>query len=207
MKIGTCFAAALGMGLALTPWTAIAQAQADQPATPVTEVSIPPDQQPSKEQLAKLFEVMRLRQQLQSVQKMIPAMVRQQMQAQAHEMAAKLPGGGTMTPEQQAAVAKIQDKYLEKAFNIITSDELIDDMTAVYQRHLSRSDVDAFITFYSSPAGQHLLDQQPAIMREYMPVVMKRAQERSKALTDELTKEMAEFTKSIAPATDKPAAK
>jgi hypothetical protein len=39
------------------------------------------NQQPTKEQLAKLFEVMRLRQQLQSYLKMMPAMIQQQIQS------------------------------------------------------------------------------------------------------------------------------
>ena len=67
--------------------------------------------------------------------------------------------------------------------------------------------MDAFIAFYQSPAGQHLLDAQPAIMQEYMPLVMNRMKERSKALTDDLMKDMAEFSAAAAPSTDKPAAK
>ena len=34
-----------------------------------------------------------------------------------------------------------------------------------------------------SPAGQHLLDAQPKIAQEYMPLVMQRTQERTKTLT------------------------
>jgi hypothetical protein len=173
---------------------------------PVPESSaIPTDQQPTKEQLAKLFEVMRLREQLQSYMKMIPAMVQKQIKAQAKDLTSKLPGGGTITPELQATIDRTMDKYLEKALNLYPVDEMLDDLTTIYQRHLSRSDVDAFIVFYQSPAGQHLLDQQPAIMKEYMPVVMDRMQQRSKALTDELTREMEELSKT--PAAEKQAAK
>jgi hypothetical protein len=84
---------------------------------------------------------------------------------------------------------------------------MLEDMSGLYQRHLSGSDVDAFIAFYASPAGQHLLDAQPAIMQEYMPLVMSRMQQRSKALNDELMKEIDEIVKSRAPAADKPPAK
>ena len=200
------YAAVIGIALALAPWT-IAQTPADQPAaTQAQTAAIPPDQQPTKEQLAKLFEMTRLRKQVQSVQKMMQSMIQQQINAQAKEGAANLPGG-SLTPDRQAAIAKITDKYLEKAFNIVSIDELLDDMTAIYQRHVSRSDVDAMIAFYSSTAGQHLLDAQPVIMQEYMPVVMKRVQERSKVLADEQTKEMEELTRSMAPPADKPAQK
>jgi hypothetical protein len=79
----TCkFAAVLGMGLALAPW-ALAQAPAAQPeTTPAVAPAIPEDQQATKEQLAKLFEVVRLREQLASVTRMMPALLQRQMQEQ-----------------------------------------------------------------------------------------------------------------------------
>jgi hypothetical protein len=193
MNKGSKFAAVIGIGLALASWTAVAQAPAQQPAATASPVAIPPDQQPTKEQLTKLFELTRVHQQVESVMKMIPTMMQKQMNAQARDEAAKLPEG-SLTPERQAAIAKVTEKYMEKAFNLITIDELLNDLATIYQHHLSRSDVDGLIVFYSSPTGQHLLDAQPAIMQEYMPVVMKRVQERSKTLADEQTKEMEEVT-------------
>jgi hypothetical protein len=66
--------------------------------------------------------------------------------------------------------------------------------------------VDAFIAFYATPAGQHLLDAQPAIMQEYMPLVMSRMQVRSKALSEEMMKEVGDILKPQ-PDADKPPAK
>jgi hypothetical protein len=63
--------------------------------------------------------------------------------------------------------------------------------------------VDAFITFYSSPPGQHLLDSQPAIMQEYMPVAMKRVNERSNKLSAEMMKDIAEQVKAETPSEQK----
>jgi hypothetical protein len=202
-RIAMGCAAVMAIGLALAPWAA-AQAAAEPPAQ--TAATVSPDQQPTREQLARLFEVMRLRQQLQGYMKMMPGMIQQQMRTQFKEMAAKAPGGEALKPEQQEAMEKILNRYMEKAINIFTIDEMIDDMSGLYQRHLSRADVDAFIAFYSSPAGQHLLDQQPVIMQEYMPIVMKRAQERTKSLTEELTAELDACIKGQAPAGGKPAA-
>jgi uncharacterized protein len=204
MKKASCIAVVLGAGLMMMPCVMIAQTPANHAAA--APAAIPLDQQPTKEQLAKLFEVMRLREQMQNAMKMVPGMVQQQVQAQAKEMTAKLPGGAP-TAEQQVAIEKVLNKYLEKAISVYSVDEMIDDMGTIYQHHLSRTDIDAFIAFYGSPAGQHLLDQQPAIMQEYMPMVMKRVQERSKVLTNELIKEMEEITKPQAPAAEKPAAK
>lgn len=211
MKKSNCILAVLGMGLALIPWAVSAQAP-DQPkaaATPVTAAppAIPLDQQPTKEQLAKLFDLIRVRQQVQSLLKMMPAMVQQQMQAQAKTIEAKHPECNLSKPENQAAYNKVMNKFMEKAFNIVNIDEMLDDITVVYQRHISRADVDALIAFYSSPAGQHLLDAQPVIMKEYMPMVMTRAQERSAALIEGLTNDLEQLAKSMEPPSDKPAPK
>jgi hypothetical protein len=193
MNKASKFAALIGMALALAPMAAVAQAPADQPAAATTAAVIPADQQPTKEQLTKLFELIRVHQQVQSMLTAMQSMMQQQLSAQTKERAGKH-GGDSLTPDQQAAIAKISDKYMQKAFNLFTIDELLDDMTAIYQRHISRSDVDALIAFYSTPAGQHLLDAQPVILKEYMPVIMLRVQERSKALGEEEAKEMEEVT-------------
>jgi hypothetical protein len=208
MKKAVCITALLGS--LLLSCTAFAQSQSAQPAVapePFRAVGVvAADQQPTKEQLAKLFEVMRLREQMQNMMKAVPSMVQQQIQAQAKEMAAKNPGGAP-TAEQQAAIEKVLNKYMEKAFSIYTADEMIADMGTIYQRHLSRADIDAFIAFYASPAGQHLLDITPVIMQEYMPMVMNRVQERGKALNDGLAKDMAEIIKSQSSSAEKPVAK
>jgi uncharacterized protein len=84
---------------------------------------------------------------------------------------------------------------------------MISDMTTVYQHHLSKADVDAMIAFYSSPAGQHLLNAQPAIMKEYMPIVMQRQRQATDQLTEEMQKDLENFTKSIAPSSAGPSSK
>ena len=99
------------------------------------------------------------------------------------------------------------DKYVNKAMNVYPIEDMLADMTTVYQHHVSRTDVDAFIAFYGSPAGQHLLDAQPSITKEYMPIVMQRQQKAVDELTDQLQKDMAEFSKSIAPDASTPAPK
>src|SRR6202046_1230741 len=47
-------------------------------------------------------------------------------------------------------------------------DELIDVMIPVYQKHLTKGDVDAMVAFYSTPTGQKLLKELPAITAESM---------------------------------------
>ena len=210
MKKTICFAAALGM--MMLPCAAFAQAPAAPPSTAPAAVLpepsvIPADQQPTKEQLTKLFELMRIKQQMSSMTKMMPAMMRQQMQAHVKEMQKNHPELAAMTEEQQQASMKVESKFMEKVVDLYTSDEMIADMEGIYQKHLTRSDVDGIIAFYSSPAGQHMVDMAPVIMQEYVPLMMQRTQERIKPLMDEMSKEMEQIAKPAAPSTDKPATK
>jgi len=45
---------------------------------------------------------------------------------------------------------------------------MLDDMIPVYQRHLTKQDVDSMLAFYNTPTGQKLLREQPAMMAEGM---------------------------------------
>jgi hypothetical protein len=206
MKNAGNFAVVLGMGLFLA-LSGFAQAPAEQTApasVPAPVAAIPADQQPTQEQLTKLFELMRVRENLASVSKMMPELMQQQIAAQAKEMQKDHPGRPHLTEEQQQAIAKITSKFMERVINLYSADEMIADMAALYQKHLSSSDVDDLIGFYSSPAGQHLLAMQPVIMKEFMPTVMQRIQERSKPLIDEMSKEIEAITKPQTPPANKP---
>ncbi len=196
---------AMGLGCVWIPGVAMAQTPTDQPASaaqPASAPTIPADQQATKEQLTKLFEVMRLRQQFENMMKMLPASVQQEVHAQMKEMMARTPDSQKLTPEQQAALDKLMTKYIEKAQDIYPVDQMMEDAMAVYQRHMSRSDVDAYIAFYSSPPGQHLLDAQPVILKEYVPVAMQRVQERSKELYAQMAVDVQEFIKTEMPANE-----
>ena len=111
------------------------------------------DQQPTKEQLAKLFDVMRIREQMQSMRQIVPGMVAQQIQAAMKQTEASLPAGTKLTQEQREGMQKVMSKYVGKAMDLYPTDEMLADMTTIYQQHLSKDDVDGLITFYSSSAG------------------------------------------------------
>lgn len=172
--------------------------QVDQTATAAPAV-VPPDQQATREQLTKLFEAMRLRKQFDSMTKTMPAIVERQVHEEMAQMTAATTGGKQLSPQQQTALDKLTAKYLQKATSLYPSEEMVEDAMAVYQRHMSRSDADAYIAFYSSPPGQHLLDAQPVIMNEYMPVVTGKVQARTRELYAEMAQDIHEFTKSQEP--------
>lgn len=169
------------------------QEQASRQAAATSADAIPEDQQASQEQLVKLFEVMRLKEQMQSMRQIVPGMVTQQIQAAMKQTEADLPAGTKLTGEQRQQMQQVMTKYVGRAMDLYPADEMLKDMGGIYQRHLTNDDVDGMIAFYSSPTGQHVLDAQPVIAKEYMPMVMGKVSERSQAMTKEMMKEMAEI--------------
>jgi uncharacterized protein len=171
-----------------------ADAAASQSAAPA---AIPAEDQPTKEQLNQLFEEMRLKAQMEGAMKSVETMMQQQVSQQIRSAAATGGSNGkALSPEAQEAVEKMTQKYMNRALTLYPVNEMIDDMATLYQHHLNKADVDAMIAFYGSPAGQHLLDAQPEIMKEYMPLVQKRMEERTKILMAEMKKDMEQLTQS-----------
>jgi hypothetical protein len=157
---------------------------------------IPEDQQATKEQLARLIEVMRVKQQMSSMTRTMPAIMQQQFQQQLDQMKSAYPQMASLSEEQQQAMSKVMSSFMQRAMTLYSADEVIADVTALYQKHLGRPDVEATIVFYSSPAGQHVLDMVPAVMQELLPAVMQKMQERMKPLILDMTKQMAEIATS-----------
>jgi hypothetical protein len=153
--------------------------------------TIPAADQPSREQLLTLFHVMRIRSQMEDLLKTLPATLEQQLQSEEDEVQLSLmPMGGELTAEQKAARDKVTNKYIELAEKQYPVDEMLDDLVAVYQRHLSREDVEGIVAFYRSEAGQHLLDAQPLMAREVMPAVTEKFEARDKVLIERYKREL-----------------
>lgn len=168
---------------------------------------VAPENQATTEQLTKLFEAMRIKQQIATMRTMVPSMVQQQIQATMKQMEENLPAASKSDAELRLRVQAVMNKYVAKSMDLYPTDEMLTDMTGIYQRHLTKDDVDSLITFYSSVAGQHLLDAQPVIAQEYMPMVMSKVSQRSQAMTKEMMAEMAEIVQTAKQSSGKPAAK
>jgi uncharacterized protein len=197
------------LGLALAPIMTVAQPPASQqPAAAAQQdaTEIPADQQATPEQIAKLFEVMRLREQLNRTLAMLPEMMKRGVRGQMKEILQKYPQAQQMTPEQKTALEKLMEKYMQQAADIYPTDEMIRDATTVYEHHITRADADAYIAFYSTPAGQRLIDAQPQIMREYMGVVMGRMRESGLKLAGAMQQDVQQMMQSQTPASAAPAA-
>jgi len=68
------------------------------------------------------------------------------------------------------------DQFTTDIMKDLPVDGMLDDMVPVYQRHLTKSDVQAMSAFYSSPTGQKLLREMPAMTAESMQAASPRIQ-------------------------------
>lgn len=115
-------------------------------------------QQASAEQVRKLLDMLQIRDNLQITLDAMKTQMQRGSEAMLREK----------VPQPTADQLKEVDAIVEQEFATITMDDLIRDVIPVYQRHLTRSDVEALIAFYSSPVGQKLRREEPAMMRESM---------------------------------------
>jgi len=130
-----------------------------------TTVSIAPDAA-SREDVKKLFDVMASREQIGQMMQQVFA----QMRSLNREQIKKRRPGVT---EDELARMDRESEDLIKTFPL---DEMLHDMIPIYQKHFSKSEIDALTTFYSSPPGQKFLHEMPAVTAETMRAVYPRIQ-------------------------------
>ena len=197
--------AALTIGLTLAPCASVGQTSpAVSPETSTQEAqnsapAIPPEKRATKEQVAKLFEAMRVREEAMRVSQALQLKVRQQLRAAVGSNNSQLP------LEQRTAIEKLLNHYSAKVTTMYSIDEMLADMSTIYQRYLTQKDVDAAIAFYSSGAGQDLLNAEPKIAQEVLPMVLQRSQKKGDALTAEMKNSLVAIKPESAPPNTQPA--
>ncbi len=72
-------------------------------------------------------------------------------------------------------------------------DEMMQAMVPAYQKHFTKSDIDALIAFYSSPVGQKVLNELPAILSESMQNMMPVMNKYLGTVRERLDQEVAEM--------------
>jgi len=118
----------------------------------------------SPEDIKKMFDVMHIRDQM----KLVMEQVSQQMRSMTHEQIRK--SQPDVTDKDIARLDAISDEVMKG----MSMEGLLDDMIPVYQKHLSKSDVDAMVGFYSTPTGQKILREMPAMTRDGMQAMQPR---------------------------------
>jgi hypothetical protein len=135
-------------------------------------VPVPGDAAASKQDIQQLFEVMQIHQQMRQV---MDAMMKQQS-AMIHET---LKNRYPQTSAERIARA---DQLIAETMKDMPMDAILDDMIPIYQRHFSKTDIDAMTTFYASPTGHKMMQEMPALTSEAMQASYARMQKQMDAM-------------------------
>jgi uncharacterized protein len=115
---------------------------------------------PSKDEVLKFMDVLHIKSQLNQY---FDGVAKQAKLGAEEGFKEKVPNA---TPDQLAQV----DKFADEMFKNMPVDEMIDAMIPIYQKHLTKEDLDGILAFYASPIGQKLQREQPAMTQESMQV-------------------------------------
>jgi hypothetical protein len=102
---------------------------------------------------------------------------------------------GKLPPGYEARMKKVMDDLLQN----LPVDDIVQAMIPAYQKHFTKGDIEAMNAFYSSPVGQKVLEELPAVIQEgneaAMPLVSNyltewkgRMEKEIKALDDDAAK-------------------
>ena len=111
----------------------------------------------SKADVEKFLDAMHTRAMMKSMMDAVTV----QMHKMVHEQVLKQPN---LPADSEERLNKLTDSVYKE----MPVDELVDVMIPVYQKHFTKGDMDALVAFYSSPTGEKMVKEMPAIMSESM---------------------------------------
>ena len=86
-------------------------------------------------------------------------------------------------------------KQMDDMYRNMPFDEMIQAMIPVYQKHFTKGDIYTLLAFYSSPTGQKMLNDMPAIMGEAMEAMMPTLRKYVDEIHEKLQRETDEMIK------------
>lgn len=140
---------------------------------------------PTHDQIMKLVDLLQLRR---NMALMMDGMKQAMKQGAEQAFRERVPNP---TPKQLEALNGMVDDMMAD----MPLDEMVEAMVPIYRRHLSRTDVDEIIRFYSSAVGQKLLREQPQMIQEGMQAgvaIQQKRMDQMMAKIRERTEKMAE---------------
>ncbi len=153
----------------------------------------------TREDVLKFFQVMRVHQSMEDVRN---AAVEQAKASVRALLADELPHA---TAQQKAEL----ESMVERMIQAYTIDNTIEDLIPIYQKHMTKADLEAMTAFFSSAAGQKFLDTEPVIANDALQVVNAKTEKQMAAGMEAIYKRVDEMkaqgTKATAPAKKAPA--
>ena len=102
-------------------------------------------------------------------------------------------------PQTSAEKIARANRMIAETVKDMPMDAMLDDMIPIYQRHFSKTDIDAMSAFYASPTGQKMMREMPALTSESMQASYARMQKQMDAMmqrAEQIVKEDQEKQKS-----------
>jgi uncharacterized protein len=115
------------------------------------------DQPATKADIERYYDAVHVRDMMKTTMDAVAKQVRQI----TYEQLRKTPN---LPPNAEEQINKMIDQTLKKA----PIDDLLAAMEPVYAKHFTKGDIDAMISFYSTPTGKKALTEMPAITQEAM---------------------------------------
>jgi len=142
-----------------------------------------PADAPTREQVLRLFDLLQIR------RNMVVMMDGMKKAAQAGAEESFRQRVPDPTPKQ----LELLNQMMADAFGDMPLDAILDAIIPVYQSHLTKTDIDEIIRFYSSSVGQKLLREQPQMMQEGMKAASEVQQQRMEIVGKKMEQRMQEL--------------
>lgn len=136
-------------------------------------------------------------------EEMIEKTIKSQQEAMAKSMSGMM-GGKDMPEAERARMTEFQKKMMDAMFSEMDLPGMRKDLATVYAETFSSAELKAQSDFYSTAAGQALIDKQPVLqkrMTELMMPRMMKAMPKVQAMAQEFGKEEKARKAAAAPAT------
>jgi hypothetical protein len=144
----------------------------------------PSDAPSSKEDIEKYLDTMHAR----DLMKSTLDAVTKQMHQMIHDQLKK-------QPNLPADFEARMEKTMDDMFKNFPTEDLLQAMIPAYQKHLTKGDVDALTAFYSTPTGQKILKEMPAMTAEAMQASSGVIQKMMAQAQDRVQSEIAQMQK------------
>jgi hypothetical protein len=145
----------------------------------------PSDAPATKEDVQKYLEVMHSREMIAQTLEAMSKPMHQMMHERYLKDKDKLPA------DFEARMNKVLDDTMKE----FPWDEFLQSMVPVYQKHFTKGDIDTVVAFYSTPTGQKLLREMPAMMAEMMQTMMPLLHKHVDAMTERIQEQVAQMIK------------
>jgi len=133
-------------------------ALAQQPAAPPSA-----GDPPSRADVLALFKAMQVDQQMQRMQTLMVEEMKKQVSSD---------NDSHLAPAQREKLRQLQSKLADEMFARLPLNAMLDDMVPIYQRYLTRADVQAVAAFYQTPTGKRMMTTMPEMTRDVMNTLM-----------------------------------